>query len=79
MTVSWTPSETAKRFPCNSNVPRTEEGGDAYRVLVGKSDGKRPLERPRLRWKDKMDLRNVGWEAWAGTIWLTTGTRGRLL
>jgi hypothetical protein len=22
----------------------------AYRVLVGKPDGKRPLERPRLRW-----------------------------
>jgi hypothetical protein len=30
-----------------------------YRILVGKSDGKRPLERPRHRWVDsiKMDLR----------------------
>jgi hypothetical protein len=36
----------------------------AYRVLVGKSEGKRPLGRPKLRWEDsiKMDLREVGWE-----------------
>ena len=35
-------------------------GGEerAYRILVGKPDGKRPLERPRRRWEDniKMDL-----------------------
>ena len=32
-----------------------------YRVFVGKSEGKRPLGRPRLRWEDnyKMDLREV--------------------
>jgi len=32
-----------------------------YRVLVGKSDGKRPLGRPRLRWEDniRMDLQEV--------------------
>jgi hypothetical protein len=37
--------------------------GGAYKVLVGKPDGKRPLGRPRLRWEDniKMDLREVGW------------------
>ena len=39
-----------------------------YRVLVGKPEGKRPLERPRRRWKDniKMDLQEVGgdWEDW---------------
>jgi hypothetical protein len=35
----------------------------AYRVLVGKTEGRRPLERPRCRWEDniKMDLREVGW------------------
>jgi len=35
----------------------------AYRVLVGKSKGKRPLGRPSCRWEDniKMDLREVGW------------------
>jgi len=33
-----------------------------YRVLVGKPEGKRPLERPRCRWEDniKMDLQEVG-------------------
>jgi hypothetical protein len=36
--------------------------GDAYRVLVGKPERKRPLGRPRLRWEDdiKMDLQEVG-------------------
>jgi hypothetical protein len=35
----------------------------AYRDLVGKPEGRRPLERPRCRWEDniKMDLREVGW------------------
>jgi len=35
----------------------------AYRVLVGKTEGKRPLGRPRHRWEDniKMDLQEVGW------------------
>jgi hypothetical protein len=34
-----------------------------YKVLVGKPEGKRPLERPRHRWEDeiKMDLREIGW------------------
>ena len=48
------------------------------RVLVGKPEGRRPLERPRLRWEDiiKMDLREVGWE---GTDWFRIGTGGGLL
>jgi hypothetical protein len=35
----------------------------AYRILVGRSEGRRPLGRPRRRWEDniKMDLRQVGW------------------
>jgi hypothetical protein len=34
-----------------------------YRVLMGKPEGKRPLERPRRRWEDgiRMDLREIGW------------------
>ena len=34
----------------------------AYRVLVGKQEGKRPLGRPRRRWVDniRMDLEEVG-------------------
>jgi hypothetical protein len=39
------------------------EGRNVYRVLVGKPEGKRPLERPRLRWEDgiRMDLKEIGW------------------
>jgi hypothetical protein len=39
------------------------ERRNVYRVLVGKPEGERPLERPRRRWEDglKMDLREIGW------------------
>jgi hypothetical protein len=39
------------------------EKRNAYRILVGKPEGKRPLGRPRHRWVDniKMDLREIGW------------------
>jgi hypothetical protein len=44
------------------------EGKDVHRVLVGKPEGKRPLGRPRRRWKAniKMDLEEVvgGWGDW---------------
>jgi hypothetical protein len=35
----------------------------AYRILVGKLEGKRPLGRPKRMWVDstKMDLRDIGW------------------
>jgi hypothetical protein len=38
------------------------EKRNAYRILVGKPRGKRPLGRPRRRWVDniKMDLREIG-------------------
>jgi hypothetical protein len=44
-------------------VARMGEGRNLYRVLVGKPEGKRPLERPRRRWEYgiKMDLREIGW------------------
>jgi hypothetical protein len=34
-----------------------------YRIMVGKLDGKRPLEIPRRTWEDniKMDLREIEW------------------
>jgi hypothetical protein len=40
------------------------ERRNAYRILVGKPEGKRPLGRPRRRWvyNIKMDLREVGWD-----------------
>jgi hypothetical protein len=39
------------------------EKRNAYRIIVGKAAGKRPLGRPRRRWVDniKMDLRETGW------------------
>jgi hypothetical protein len=39
------------------------ERRDVYRVLVGKSEGKRPLWRPWYRWEDniKIDLQEVGY------------------
>jgi hypothetical protein len=42
---------------------------DAYRILVGKPEGKRPLGRPRHRWVHniKMDLREIGWH---GMDWI---------
>ena len=44
-------------------------GSGAYRVLVGRLDGRRPLGRPRLRWEGniKMDLQAVEWE---GMNWI---------
>jgi hypothetical protein len=40
----------------------THEGRDVYRVLVGRTEGKRSLGRPRHMWEDniKMDLREIG-------------------
>jgi hypothetical protein len=57
------------------------EGRNVYRVLVGKTEGKRPLERPRCRCEDwiKMDLREIGWGVWSGFTWLRIGTVGGLL
>jgi hypothetical protein len=50
---------------CSTN----EERWHAYRILVEKSEGKRPLGRPRRRWVDniKMDLREIGWD---GMDWI---------
>jgi hypothetical protein len=51
------------------HVARVGEGRNVYRVLVGKPEGKRQLERPRPRWEDgiKMDLREIGW---GGVEWI---------
>jgi hypothetical protein len=53
----------------------------SYRALVRKPEERRPLGRPRRRWEDniKMDLREVGWGAWTGSIWPRIGTGGGLL
>jgi hypothetical protein len=40
------------------------EKRNAYRIWAGKPEGKRPLERPRHKWVDsiEMDLREIGWD-----------------
>ena len=45
------------------HVARIRKRRDAYRVLIGKPVGKRPLGRPRRRWEDniKLDLEEVNW------------------
>ena len=39
-----------------------EEGRSSFKILIGKSTGKRPLESPRRRWEDniRMDLKEIG-------------------
>ena len=53
----------SRRMRWAGHVARMGEERGAYRVLVGKPDGKRPLGRPRRRWVDniRMDLQEVGW------------------
>jgi hypothetical protein len=45
------------------------EKRNAYRLLVGKPEVNRPLERPRRRWVDnnKMDILEIGW---SGVDWI---------
>jgi hypothetical protein len=53
----------------------------AYNILVGRPEGRRPLGRPRRRWKDniRMDLEEVGFGMWIGFIGLRIRTGGGLL
>jgi hypothetical protein len=53
----------------------------AYRVLVGKPDGKRPLGRPGHRWEDNINRIFKKWdgESWTGWLWLRIGTGGGCL
>jgi hypothetical protein len=57
------------------------EKRNAYRILVGKPERKRPLGRPRRSWVDniKMDLRAIEWGGMSGLISLRIGTSGGLL
>jgi hypothetical protein len=54
----------SRRMMWAGHVARMGEGRGVYRVLVGRSEGKRPLGRSRRRWKDniKMDLREIGFD-----------------
>jgi hypothetical protein len=51
------------------------EKRNAYRILVGKPEGKRPLGRLRYRWVDniEIDLREIGWD---GMDWINLAQDG---
>jgi hypothetical protein len=68
----------SRRMRWAGHVARMGETRNAYRVLVGKPEGKRPLGRPRRRWVDniKMDLRDR--MRWYGLDW-RIGTNGGFL
>jgi hypothetical protein len=59
------------------------EKRNAFKLLVGKLEGRRPpgLGRPRCRWVDniKIDLGEMVWLVWTGLVWLRIGTSGELL
>jgi hypothetical protein len=46
------------------HVSRMAEKRGAYRILVGRPEGRRPLGRPKRRWEDniKIDLQDVEWD-----------------
>jgi hypothetical protein len=53
----------SRRMRWAGHVACMEEERNVYKVLVGKTEGKRPLGRPSHRWEDgiRMYLREIGW------------------
>ena len=58
----------SRRLRWAGHVARMDQSRNAYRVLVGKPEGKRHLVRSRVRWEDniKMDLIEMGFDAGTG-------------
>jgi hypothetical protein len=54
----------SRRMRWSENVARVREKRNAYRILVRKPEGRRPLGRPRRLWVDniKTDLRETVWD-----------------
>jgi hypothetical protein len=59
---------------------RYGEKRNAYRILLGKPEGKRPPGRPRYKWEDNIKI-GLRWNGliWTGFICLRIGTSGGLL
>jgi hypothetical protein len=59
----------SRRMRRAEHVARIGDRRNAYRILVGKPEGRRPLGKPRHRWVDniKMDLKEIGWN---GIDWI---------
>jgi hypothetical protein len=63
------------------HIARMGETRNAYRILVGKPEGKRPLGKPGRMWVNifKMYFGEIGWDGMTGSNWLRIGTSGMLL
>jgi hypothetical protein len=63
---------------CAGNVARIGKRRGVYRVLVGKSDGERPLGRPRRKWEDNIKMIFKKWDVgvWTGSSWVRLGAGG---
>jgi hypothetical protein len=61
----------SRRLKWARRVARTGEKRNVYKVLMRKSEVKRPLERPRRRWEDgiRIDVKEIGW-GWGGMEWI---------
>jgi hypothetical protein len=74
---------TNSRMRWAGHIARMGEKRNAYRILVGRPEGKKPLGRPRRRWVDSIELgfreTGIGWEGVDWMIWLRIGTTGGLL
>jgi hypothetical protein len=59
----------SRKMRLAGHLARMGETRNAYRLLVGKPEGEKPLGRPRHRWVDniKMDLRGIRWD---GMDWI---------
>jgi hypothetical protein len=71
----------SRRMRWVEHIARMGEKRNAYKLLVGMPEGKRPLGSPRRRRVDNIRMdREVGWGLdWTGLVWLRTGTGGELL
>ena len=71
----------SRRLRWAGHVARIEEGRSAFKILIGKPTGKRPLGRPRRRWKDniRMNLEEIGINRVIGLIRLRIGIIGEAL
>jgi hypothetical protein len=71
----------SRRMRWAVHVERMGEMRNAYKILVGKPEGKTPLRRLRRKWEDniRIDVRELWREVWTRFIWHKVGTSGGLL
>jgi hypothetical protein len=71
----------SRRLRWALHVARIGETRNAYRIWVGKAEGKRPPGRTRHRYNNniKVDVGEVGLLAWTGLMWVKVRTSGGLL